>query len=385
MTGHDPIRFVRQLSAKLATRTRHVSMFFGAGTSRACGLPDIEQLKTRVLARLNPPQRAQFTSQLESRSFEEALSRVRRLRSLLVNDQQFDGLTVASASELDGAVCKAVIHEVDISAANLVPVRQLALWARRASYALPLEIFTVNYDLLLETAFDRHGVLYFDGFSGSLRARFQTELVEAIPGSGTEVMPAHFVRLWKLHGSVNWIWGEGGQVFRLGQPALESEPAAIHPSDAKYEESRRYPFLVLQDRLRRALNLPESLTLLSGYSFGDQHLNELFYEAASTKSRSEIIAMCYGDIPAELAERALMQPNLQVIGQKEAIIGGMRADWKASEGAPQEYWENDRFTLPEFSAFAAYLARTGAHLTDFDSAAKELAQKLLEQSKGEET
>jgi hypothetical protein len=380
MTDHEPISFVRRLSAKLATKSRHVSLFFGAGTSRACGLPDIEQLKTRVLARLDTTKSAQFTAQLEGRSFEEALGRIRRVRALLSEEQQFDGLTAKSSMELDASVCKAVVQELDISGANLVPVRQLALWVRRASYVLPIEIFTVNYDLLLETAFDRHSVLYFDGFSGNLRARFQTELVEANPGASIEAMPSYFARIWKLHGSVNWVWGEGGQVFRLGQAAGDEEPAAIHPSDTKYEESRRYPFLVLQDRFRRSLNLPESLTLVSGYSFGDQHLNEMFYDAASRRERSEIIVFCHGGIPAELAEHASMRPNLQVIGQAEAIIGGVRNDWKASEDAPKEFWSDGKFTLPDFSALAAYLARTSAYSNDRDPVVRDLIEQLAKQS-----
>jgi hypothetical protein len=355
-------------------------MFFGAGTSRACGLPDIEQLKNRVLGRLDAATRAQFLAQLEGRTFEEALGRIRRIRALLVGAQQFEGLTAQTAMELDIAVCKAVVSEVDITGANLIPVRQLALWVHRASYALPVEIFTVNYDLLLESAFDTHGVLYFDGFSGNLRARFQTELVEANPGDANEAIPSYFARIWKLHGSVNWVWGDGGQVFRLGQAAKEDEPAAIHPSDTKYEESRRYPFLVLQDRLRRSLNIPESLTLIAGYSFGDQHLNEMFYDAASRRERSEIIVFCYGDIPAALAEHAAMRPNLQVIGQVEAIIGGVRGNWKPDDDAPKEYWDNEKFTLPDFAAFTTYLARTSALLNDRDPVVKELIQRIAEQA-----
>ena len=86
-------------------------------------------------------------------------------------------------------------------------------------------------------------------------------------------MASRFVRLWKLHGSVNWVRSDDDQIVRIGQPAKDL-PAAIYPSDAKYEESRRVPFLVLQDRLRRALHQPETIVLVSGFSFADDHLNE---------------------------------------------------------------------------------------------------------------
>jgi hypothetical protein len=52
------------------------------------------------------------------------------------------------------------------------------------------------------------------------------------------------------------------------------------PSDAKYEESRRVPFVVLHDRLRRALQQPETLVIIAGYLFSDDDLNELIFDAA---------------------------------------------------------------------------------------------------------
>ena len=75
------------------------------------------------------------------------------------------------------------------------------------------------------------------------------------------------------------------------------------------------------------MHQPETLTLISGYSFGDEHLNEVVYDAASRRERSEIIVFCYSDIPSELAERAARTPNIQVVSGVEAIIGGVREDW----------------------------------------------------------
>jgi NAD-dependent SIR2 family protein deacetylase len=40
MPDHDPIRFAADLGAKLATRSRHVCAFLGAGVGCTCGLPE---------------------------------------------------------------------------------------------------------------------------------------------------------------------------------------------------------------------------------------------------------------------------------------------------------------------------------------------------------
>lgn len=366
MAEHDPLRFAAELSAKLATRSRHVCVFLGAGAARACGLPDIAQLRDRVLGRLAVEDRAALTNQLEGRNLEEALSRLRRITALITGDQMVDGLTGAQAKALDAVVCQAIVKELDIGSADLAPVCRLAAWAAHAGYRLPIEIFTVNYDLLLETALERLRVPYFDGFVGTLRARFHIELVENIPGSDGESVPAFFVRLWKLHGSVNWAWQDDQQIVRLGQPVAEGAAAAIYPSDTKYEESRRVPFVVLQDRLRRALHQPETLVIVAGYSFNDAHLNELLFDAAARRERSEFIVFCYSVIPEVLANRASTTPNLQVVSGREAILGGVRGTWKVPEGAPLGLWENGELALRDFGKLAAYLARSAAREPETD-------------------
>lgn len=370
---HNPIKFAAGLSTKLATRSRHVCVFLGAGSSRACGLPDVTALQNEVLAELGQADRALFNRQLIDRNFEQTLSRLRRIAALLTGVDQLDGLTASSAAELDRKACQAIIKRLDISAANLKPAQKFSAWVARANYHLPVEVFTVNYDLLLETAFEQMRLPYFDGFLGTLRAQFQTELIEASPQADRNCMPAFFARLWKLHGSVNWVW-DNQQVVRLGQPLDKGATAAIYPSDTKYEESRRVPFVVLQDRFRRALYTPETLTLVSGYSFGDAHLNEMLFDAASRRERSEIVVFCYEQIPVTLAERALTTPNLQVVSPGEAILGGVRGAWKAPEDVPPNLWANDRFILGDFAQLAAFLARTSSPDRDVDA----LLVKLLE-------
>ncbi len=372
MAEHDPVRFVTGLSAKLATRSRHVCAFLGAGVARACGLPDVAGLQRRVLEDLDTDHRVAFAQQLEGRNLEEALSRLRRISALLTGDQAVDDLTATQAAALDAAVCQAIVKALDTQDADFTPVRHLSAWAARAKYRLPVEFFTVNYDLLLETALESLRVPYFDGFVGTLRARFHTELVEGSPGSDGEWVPAFFVRLWKLHGSVNWVWQEDRQIVRLGQPVPEGRAAAIYPSDTKYEESRRVPFVVLQDRLRRALHHPETLVLVAGYSFGDAHLNELLFDAAVRRERSEFVVFCHSEIPESVANRAAITPNLQVVAGNEAILGGIRAEWKPPEDAPPDVWSDGELALRDFRYLAAYLARSASPEDAGDAVPREL-------------
>jgi hypothetical protein len=371
--SHNPQKFAANLGTKLATRSRHVCAFLGAGVSKACGLPDVADLQAKVLADLADPYKSLFAKQLTNRNLEQALSRIRRIAALLkgsapaapgdpaikcaksVAKETIEGLTDDAADMLDTLVCQAIVKALNTDTASQKPMLDFAAWVGRTNYLQPLEIFTVNYDLLLEAALEEQQVPYFDGFIGTLTARFRTELVE--PLQGADCMPSFFTRLWKLHGSLNWEWDETHKILRRGNAVANS--AAIYPSDTKYDESRRMPFVVLQDRFRRALHQSETLTLISGYSFADEHLNEIIYDAAARRERSEIVVFCYSTIPDKLAEHAERTPNIQVVTGAEAIIGGIRAGWEAPQDPmPVDIWAGDKLALRDFKCLASYLAKS---------------------------
>lgn len=367
MSDHQVGQFATSLSAKLAARSRHVCLFLGAGASRAAGLPDLYGLQSLIRSSLEGNSRTFFEQQISKRNLEQVLSRLRRIYSLLdEGDERVDGMSAEEARKLDLAVCSAIVSALSIAEVCLDPASNLAAWAAHADYELPIEIFTVNYDTLLESALEELSIAYFDGFIGALRAKFRTELVEA--RAGEEVwLPRFFVRLWKLHGSVNWTWTTSGhEVVRLGAGLSDGNVAAIYPSDAKYDESRRLPFLVLQDRFRQALNMPETMLLISGYSFGDQHLNELVFDAARHHPRSEFVVFCYGDIPEVLVERALTTPNLQALGDSEAILGGLRSNWAGPDTEVPDLWDRSKFLLGDFGHLARYLSRSSSSLKEVE-------------------
>jgi hypothetical protein len=123
------------VSAKLAARARHVRTFFGAGTSKACGLPDVAQLQAKVLADLGAGEKALFEMQLNGRNLEQALSRLRRISALLTGTDQLEGLTAATAITLDKNVCQAIVKELDLASADTKPVKDFAAWAARTNWA----------------------------------------------------------------------------------------------------------------------------------------------------------------------------------------------------------------------------------------------------------
>jgi len=263
---------------------------------------------------------------------------------------------VDSARDLETAITAAIIQQLSSPTPDLSPATHLAAWAAGDFYTRPIEIFTVNYDLLIEQGLEGIGAPYFDGFVGALAASFRTDMVDPSGHAGADLLPASFVRLWKLHGSLNWESTKDGGVIRRGVPVAHGDMAAIYPSDEKYDQSRRVPFVVLHDRFRHALAEPETLTLVCGYSFGDDHLNEIIFDAARRHPRSEIVVLCRTAMSDKITANLL--PNLTVLAATEAIIGGTRADWKSLDATDNtgEAWDDDKFRLGDFAVFARFLA-----------------------------
>jgi hypothetical protein len=191
MPDHDVLRFATDLSAKLATRSRHVGAFLGAGAARACGLPDVTGLQAEILDRLGDDDERVMRALLENnRNLEQVLGRLRRIAALVSGAETVDGLTADAAGDLDRDVCAHIVTALDVGGVTLKPMLQFASWATRANYHTPVELFTVNYDLVIETALEEIRALYFDGFVGALKA-LSNRAGRAVARRGAGARPRH--------------------------------------------------------------------------------------------------------------------------------------------------------------------------------------------------
>jgi len=222
-------------------------------------------------------------------TLEDWLSRLRALKEIVGADS-VRGMSADDISSLEARIVSAVTKQV---AVDLPPdgggFDAISRWAGAFDRKHPLEIFTLNYDLLVEQSFERHRVAYFDGFLGAHRPFLDVRTME------DDALPSRWARLWKMHGSVNWTM-EDGNVFRTsGRNASEYTGNLIHPSHLKYDQSRKMPYLAMQDRLRAFLKEPGALLLSTGYSFGDQHINQLIVEGLSGNPSAAVFA--FGQVP----------------------------------------------------------------------------------------
>ena len=387
---HDVSRAALELREQLASDKRRLAFFMGAGTSMAVGMPGIVELTTKVGDALPEHNKAKYGSvrseMPEDSHIEQILDRVRLLRELLKEDEEWKrtGITGGVLRQLDLAICEAIQDAVCQSEVQeLLPHRILAQWlfASHATRSWPIEIFTTNYDLLLEKAMEEVEVPFFDGFIGSVNPFFTPEAVDTTSRTPESIYPPRtWTRLWKLHGSVNWylLKTDGDDRERVSRNSgivhTKGSQLMIFPSREKYSDSRRLPFLTYQDRLRRFLSSGESVLFILGYSFSDEHLNEIIFQGLRSNNRLAVNAIVYGEsvedcgnkelrLPEGIAKYARAHRNLSVYGPDRAVIGGVEGKWippktdKNRENQPYWSFKTGSFVLGDFCKFASYLER----------------------------
>jgi hypothetical protein len=374
MPTFSPLQEAREFREQLSSGRRRTGFLFGAGTSQAVGLDGIAQLTTNVGNELSGEMQKLYEHLLTevgpTGHVEHVLNTVRLYRELLGDtEKEARGITGMAAAALDRSICKGILTRVSISPSKgYQPHLDFATWVRSIDRVKPVEIFTLNYDLLIEQALEQTLTPHFDGFIGSVEPHFVAASVDG--ESDFDGPPASWVRVWKLHGSIGWrLSGEGknSRIIRVPQKQTsDSEDLLIYPSREKYNSSRRQPYVTYQDRLRRFLLSGEALLVVAGYSFGDQHINEIIFEGLRTNNRLSVTALLYGDLNNEI-EKNLLIPcdgyrNLTVYCGDQPTIAGVTGSWSDPGSPPPLYdqwpfWNEatEKFTLGDFSSFAEYL------------------------------
>jgi hypothetical protein len=384
---HCPYRQSTLLQQALAPDKMRIAFMLGAGCPASIRrepegssqplIPDICGLTTFVDTELKKSDAhkesyAKLRSRLPSTSTIEDI--LTHLRLLLEVVRDGDGLDKASLERLDAEICRITTKKVDVDLPETsTPYHRLANWVGGIPRTHPIEIFTPNYDLLVEQAFEAYKIPYFDGFIGSRQAFFDLASME------NEELPSRWGRLWKVHGSVNWWRINNGEVIRRDTRdtlprTVADERQMIYPSHLKYDQSRRMPYLAMLDRLRSFLARGKAVLVTSGYSFRDQHLNEVILDGL----RSNPTAVCFGLLfgpktnYCDQVKEARKHPNLSLLATDGAVLGTIERDWRpdVQTGHPMHRWavnspsptdanpkKNCEFLLGDFKAFGEFLAR----------------------------
>ncbi len=356
--NHDPFFAIQLLRNHLSTHDQTLSFLFGAGTSASINIapladagkkrgyeafipaviPLTEKCKQAVLL-LDPKYHAAWQHLLDEceelkidQHIESILSRVRYKISAIGQNDTTLGLNRAELRVLETSIQNTIFKATspkEDSFPEKIPHQKFARWIKQISRKKSIEIFTTNYDILIERSLERARVPVFDGFTGVVEPFFNNDCFD-----NPELMPpTDWIRLWKIHGSINWKVSTTLGSKRIIRATENIDGEMIMPSHQKYDESRKQPYQALIDRFTKVLKQNSSLLVTSGYNFGDQHLDSIIYDALDNHPLTHVISLQFSDLTptSPIVKQAEGRPNFIVLGRNGGVLHGQWGTWRLKD------------------------------------------------------
>lgn len=199
----------------------------------------------------------------------------------------------------------------------------LMSFASRTGTRERLNIFTLNYDRLIEAGADLAGLHLIDRFVGTLAPIFRSSRLDIDmhynpPGIRGEPRYLEGVaRFTKLHGSIDWV-DVGTDIRRIGLPFgstditnflnapglddVDRRKVMIYPNSSKDRETAEYPYIELFRDFATALCRPNSTIVTYGYGFGDDHINRIIRDMLTIPS-THLVIISYDDAGGRITNK----------------------------------------------------------------------------------
>lgn len=358
--SYDPSEYIRGLQQLLVSDKKRIGFLFGAGTSlakknkNAKTVPAIGPMTKMIEDKLNETESYKVAiSEIkleignEKYNIESFLSNVESKKNV-IGDGKLNGLTKDDFEKLILETKKEIINIVSIhkeilkdnNICNLIHV-DFAEWIGRANRKYPIEIFTTNYDFMFELGLEEKSIPYYDGFTGSFDPFFNSDSIENL-----NFLPNQ-TKLWKIHGSLGWKLSK--DIVLRKEPS--EEDILIYPSILKYNNSRKQPYIALMDRLSNYIKQSDTILIVCGYSFGDEHINERILTALKSNTLAHVFVFYYDEYSngeedknryysltedCYIAKLAKENSKLSIFGCRNAVIGSQYGSWKLKKEPDKE-------------------------------------------------
>lgn len=317
--GEDCLKSIKQKIAELSN-IKNISFLLGAGAS-SDAVPSMKTMHDKIAQDITNGSDNEIKTLYESikgDNLEEILTILHAKKHYLQGISSADATETSNVEKLIKHIEDSMYSKINIDLSSEDATKGLDLYKQfyqktvlRNKDLSRVNIFTTNNDLFNEKALDTLNINYNNGFGGGLErvfnpARFHYTFSKKIDANLEKFEPLeNMVYLYKLHGSISWIEQEGNSLFNIheipvtgGKSKSNENHVLIYPTPLKQAQSLGSPYADLIREFQTKLSLPNSVIFIIGYSFSDEHLNNIIYQAlASNSSISVVIFGEYKDCP----------------------------------------------------------------------------------------
>lgn len=330
-----------KLRVKKYLGLENVSFLTGAGTSFHLGAPVIRTIPTDL--------KAQCESEITNYFGKDANPSYEDLFNCLQADRYIKEKKGVCVCEINKSISKmqqwlftkcdtqkTKIHEFYNADKKLIKNRYhyhealIKKLLQRPNNLKRANLFTTNYDMAFDYALDNLGVHYINGFMGVHNRCFRPEVYDYdlyYPGqsvTGKVHRAEKVLKYYKIHGSLSWLSTRPSVSNTYGIKEIplndefkpdENKELMIYPCVSKKSYTLDLPYSELFRQFSQAINQPQSVLFCVGYSFYDEHINDIIKQALSIPSFTLIIA----NYSSGLDEESPIE-ELKALGDKRIII-----------------------------------------------------------------
>lgn len=310
---------VKEIQKKMIEflNVKNIHFLFGSGTS-CNAIPNMKGLFEEVKKKidtLDEKLKSEFTLIVEriedKENLEEVLGILYSNRIYLDNyDDRCNELKICN--ELIKTIEEVIFYKINVDLKNTESQKVLKIYqdfysklALRNKDLSRLNIFTTNNDLFNETALDSLNIHYINGFGGGINKFFNPALFNYTFSKRMDTSIEKFepvenmVYLYKIHGSVNWIEdnSKSNTFFKIREVSFPEKMEAsernilIYPTPTKQNKSLGSPYVELFREFQKKLLEAHSVLFVIGYSFSDEHVNNVIYQALATNSTMNLVIL----------------------------------------------------------------------------------------------
>jgi len=313
--GNDELE-TKNIELKISelSSVKNVSFLFGAGTSSGA-IPTMAKMQEQITKQINTDTTLEDIKDLYFKINNNNLEDI--LGVLYAKKYYLEGVSenIYIVNKLIDYIETQMFNKINVDIESDDSQKVLELYklfyqkvALRNKDLSRINIFTTNNDLFNERALDNLNINFNNGFGGGLErvfnpARFQYTFSRKIDPDLEKFEPLeNMVYLYKLHGSISWIEKDGNSLFNIheipisiGKVKDEGNHILIYPTPLKQNQSLGSPYSDLIREFKTKLAQSNSVLFIVGYSFSDEHLNNIIYQ--SLASNSSISIVIFGEYP----------------------------------------------------------------------------------------